>query len=124
MAAADIVIKGAREHNLRDVTVSLPRNKLICLTGVSGSGKSSLAFACARAGWTFVSDDATWLPIDEPAIAVGRPRHARFREDAPRLFPELARYAAEQRPNGKITIEAPLADFPLKTIASNSASVW
>jgi len=44
MAAADIVIKGAREHNLRDVTVTLPRNKLICFTGVSGSGKSSLAF--------------------------------------------------------------------------------
>lgn len=44
MAAADIVIKGAREHNLRDVGLSLPRNQLICLTGVSGSGKSSLAF--------------------------------------------------------------------------------
>src|SRR5665811_249749 len=44
MAAADIVIKGAREHNLRDVNLSLPRNRLICLTGVSGSGKSSLAF--------------------------------------------------------------------------------
>jgi excinuclease ABC subunit A len=44
MAASDIVIKGAREHNLRDVSLVLPRNKLICLTGVSGSGKSSLAF--------------------------------------------------------------------------------
>ncbi|HEV3345286.1 MAG TPA: excinuclease ABC subunit UvrA [Pirellulales bacterium] len=44
MPAADIVIKGAREHNLRDVNVVLPRNRLICLTGVSGSGKSSLAF--------------------------------------------------------------------------------
>jgi len=44
MAAADILIRGAREHNLRDVTVTLPRNKLICMTGVSGSGKSSLAF--------------------------------------------------------------------------------
>src|SRR6476619_6238206 len=44
MSAADIVIKGAREHNLRDVSLALPRNKLICLTGVSGSGKSSLAF--------------------------------------------------------------------------------
>jgi excinuclease ABC subunit A len=42
--AADIVIKGAREHNLRDVDLTLPRNSLICLTGVSGSGKSSLAF--------------------------------------------------------------------------------
>ena len=44
MASSDIVIKGAREHNLRDVDLILPRNKLICLTGVSGSGKSSLAF--------------------------------------------------------------------------------
>jgi excinuclease ABC subunit A len=44
MPASDIIIKGAREHNLRDVDLVLPRNKLICLTGVSGSGKSSLAF--------------------------------------------------------------------------------
>src|ERR1700729_3046784 len=44
MAATDIVIRGAREHNLRDVSLVLPRGKLICLTGVSGSGKSSLAF--------------------------------------------------------------------------------
>ncbi|MBW3598773.1 MAG: excinuclease ABC subunit UvrA, partial [Planctomycetes bacterium] len=44
MPASDIVIRGAREHNLRDVDLILPRNKLICLTGVSGSGKSSLAF--------------------------------------------------------------------------------
>ncbi len=39
-----IEIKGAREHNLQDVSLVLPRNKLICFTGVSGSGKSSLAF--------------------------------------------------------------------------------
>ncbi len=44
MPASDIVVKGAREHNLRDVDLTLPRNKLICFTGVSGSGKSSLAF--------------------------------------------------------------------------------
>jgi excinuclease ABC subunit A len=45
MAAADhLVVHGAREHNLKDVTVSLPRNALICVTGLSGSGKSSLAF--------------------------------------------------------------------------------
>ena len=44
MAASDIVIRGAREHNLRDVDLVLPRNKLIVMTGVSGSGKSSLAF--------------------------------------------------------------------------------
>ncbi|MGL4593658.1 MAG: excinuclease ABC subunit UvrA [Thermoguttaceae bacterium] len=41
---ADIIVKGAREHNLCDVDLILPRNKLICFTGVSGSGKSSLAF--------------------------------------------------------------------------------
>ncbi|MBM80867.1 MAG: excinuclease ABC subunit A [Planctomycetaceae bacterium] len=44
MAQSDIVIRGAREHNLRDVNLRLPRNKLIVMTGVSGSGKSSLAF--------------------------------------------------------------------------------
>ena len=40
----NIVIKGAREHNLKNVDVSIPRNKLVVITGVSGSGKSSLAF--------------------------------------------------------------------------------
>src|SRR5204862_574891 len=43
-SSADIVIRGAREHNLRGVDLVLPRNKLIVMTGVSGSGKSSLAF--------------------------------------------------------------------------------
>ncbi|HUG89769.1 MAG TPA: excinuclease ABC subunit A, partial [Planctomycetaceae bacterium] len=41
---SDIIIRGAREHNLRNVDLRLPRNTLICMTGVSGSGKSSLAF--------------------------------------------------------------------------------
>ena len=44
MPSSDITIKGAREHNLRSVNLTLPRHQLICLTGVSGSGKSSLAF--------------------------------------------------------------------------------
>ncbi|TXT36694.1 MAG: excinuclease ABC subunit A [Planctomycetota bacterium] len=44
MADTEIVIRGAREHNLRGVDLRLPKNKLICMTGVSGSGKSSLAF--------------------------------------------------------------------------------
>jgi excinuclease ABC subunit A len=39
-----IHIKGAREHNLRSVEVRIPKKKLVVLTGVSGSGKSSLAF--------------------------------------------------------------------------------
>ncbi len=44
MAADALVVHGAREHNLKDVTVSLPRNALVTITGLSGSGKSSLAF--------------------------------------------------------------------------------
>ena len=44
MASNDIVIKGARVHNLKDVTLKIPRDKLVVLTGLSGSGKSSLAF--------------------------------------------------------------------------------
>ena len=44
LAASDILVQGAREHNLRNVRLRLPRNQLICFTGVSGSGKSSLAF--------------------------------------------------------------------------------
>jgi excinuclease ABC subunit A len=40
----DLVVRGAREHNLKNINVTLPRNKLIVMTGLSGSGKSSLAF--------------------------------------------------------------------------------
>jgi excinuclease ABC subunit A len=44
MASEELVVHGAREHNLKDVDVRLPRNKLVTITGLSGSGKSSLAF--------------------------------------------------------------------------------
>ena len=39
-----IIVRGARTHNLKNITVEMPRNKMICITGMSGSGKSSLAF--------------------------------------------------------------------------------
>jgi excinuclease ABC subunit A len=39
-----IIIKGAREHNLKNISLEIPRNQLVCFTGLSGSGKSSLAF--------------------------------------------------------------------------------
>ena len=39
-----IVVRGAREHNLKNITVEIPRDKFVVLTGISGSGKSSLAF--------------------------------------------------------------------------------
>ena len=44
MPLENIVVRGAREHNLKNVDVTIPRNKLVVITGVSGSGKSSLAF--------------------------------------------------------------------------------
>ena len=44
MANDKIVIKGAREHNLKNIDLTLPREKFIVMTGLSGSGKSSLAF--------------------------------------------------------------------------------
>lgn len=68
----------------------------ILLSGPSGAGKSTLSYACARAGWTFVSDDATWLlPDQAERLAIGRPRHARFRLAAPEgSIPGIATHPA------------------------------
>jgi excinuclease ABC subunit A len=44
MPRENLVVRGAREHNLKNITVTIPRNRLVVITGLSGSGKSSLAF--------------------------------------------------------------------------------
>ena len=44
MAANEIRIGGAREHNLKNLSLAIPRDQLVVVTGLSGSGKSSLAF--------------------------------------------------------------------------------
>src|SRR6266699_3705659 len=44
MAQENIVVKGARVHNLKNIDIEIPRDQLVVITGVSGSGKSSLAF--------------------------------------------------------------------------------
>ena len=68
-----ITIRGAREHNLKDITVALPRNRLVCITGLSGSGKSSLAFD------TLYAEGATapaMLSVGLHCRLVGRPGRA------------------------------------------------
>lgn len=94
----------------------------VLLCGASGAGKSTLSFACARAGWTFVSDDCTWLlPDSDDPVGVGRPHQARFRNDAPQWFPELERFAERVRPNGKLSLEVALREFSEIRTASRSA---
>ena len=85
----------------------------VLLCGASESGKSTLAYACARAGWTWIADDCTCLLPDSPErIAIGRTRQARFRVDAPALFPELEQFTARERPTGKIGIEVDMSALP------------
>jgi hypothetical protein len=90
------------------------RGVLLC--GDSFAGKSTLAYACARAGWTYLTDDGTHLVrARADRYAVANPYHIHFREDAPTLFPELKDRAIAVRPNGKIGIEVLTGDLPIAT---------
>jgi hypothetical protein len=75
------------------------------LCGDSGAGKSSLAYACARRGWTLVSDDAVHLAPGPERIGVGGSNIIHLREPARELFPELDVVDAGAAPNGKQAIE-------------------
>jgi hypothetical protein len=79
------------------------RGVLLC--GESGAGKTSLAYHCARNGWTYVSDNESWLVRGQEPLLVGDPRRIRFRETAVQLFPELMGKQAVPHPNGKLSIE-------------------
>jgi len=52
MEPQQIIIKGARQHNLKNIDVHIPRNQLVVITGLSGSGKSSLALTRFMRGAT------------------------------------------------------------------------
>jgi hypothetical protein len=95
--------------------------KGVLLAGDSGAGKSSLAYACSRNGWTYVADDGVSLfrRSDLP-LAIGSPGHFRFRGSAPELFPEFAGWAETQRANRKPSIEVPTKSIPSICTAGES----
>lgn len=92
------------------------------LCGDSGAGKSSLAYACARRGWTLVSDDAVHLAPGPERIGVGGSNLIHLREPARRLFPELEGAHALAAPNGKRAIEIDAAAAGFRTARKAVAS--
>ncbi|WP_109486310.1 aldolase [Occallatibacter savannae] len=90
----------------------------ILLCGDSGAGKTSLSYACARAGWTYITDDASFLVNNRTdRLIVGNCNQARFRPSAVELFSELAGKQVVQRAQvGKPSIELTLQ--PLRHISA------
>src|SRR5512141_2667142 len=75
MSSTDLIIIGARQNNLKNINLNLPHNKVIAVTGVSGSGKSSLAFdtVCAEGQWRFIESLSTYArlfleKLDRPEV--------------------------------------------------------
>lgn len=96
------------------------RGMLFC--GDTCAGKSSLAYGCARRGWTYVSDDASHVVRDrDDAIVIGSPHSIRLRVDAPALFPELSSFMARKRITGKVGLEIRTADLDGIRTADESA---
>lgn len=94
----------------------------LLLCGDSGAGKSTLAYACARAGWTYVTDDASFLVVGrEDSMVAGNGRQMRFRPSAETLFPELRGRPVLQRAEvGKPSIE--LSTEPLAHLKTSFSS--
>ncbi len=92
------------------------------LCGDSGAGKSSLAYACARRGWTLISDDAFHLAPGPERMGVGGSNLIHLREPARALFPELDAWDAVTAPNGKQAIEIDAAAAGFRTARHAYAS--
>lgn len=87
------------------------RGMLLC--GDSGSGKSTLSFACALAGWTYVTDDASYVLNNRTDREVtGNCHQLRFRPSAVDIFPELEGLEIAPYAAGKPSIEMPTASLP------------
>lgn len=92
----------------------------VVLCGESSAGKSTLAFACARAGWTFVADDAIYLVRNAARrYALGDPHTVRFRASATDLFHELRGARPRTRQNGKFGFEFRTGKFGIETAFGN-----
>jgi hypothetical protein len=89
------------------------RGVLLC--GDSGAGKSTLAYACARAGWTYVSDDAVYLLDGADRTVTGNCCQMRFRPQTAEIFSELSGHVISARPGGKPSIE--LSTAPMTHVA-------
>jgi hypothetical protein len=97
--------------------------RAVLLCGDAGAGKTSLAYASARKGWTYLSDDATHIVRGRADRAVvGRPYRIRFRESASLLFPELNRFTPERRPNGKLDIEVETSALGMAVALESNAT--
>jgi hypothetical protein len=94
----------------------------ILLCGDSGAGKSSLAYACARAGWTYITDDGCFMVNGrDDRLVVGNCNQARFRPSASELFSELkGRTTTQRMQSGKPSIE--IKTTALRNIAVSPTS--
>lgn len=85
----------------------------VLLMGDSGAGKSTMSFACARAGWAYISDDSTMMLNQQTQrVVIGNCHQVRFRPSAAELFPEIRGLDITPRAEGKPSIEFATANLP------------
>jgi hypothetical protein len=87
----------------------------VLLYGESGIGKTTLSYACARRGWTYISDDSSSVLWGGGRTVLGEPHHFRFRCDATEVFPELRGLTVGYPLGRKPTIEVLTADLSIHT---------
>lgn len=97
------------------------RGRGVLLCGETQAGKSTLAYACAREGFAYTSDDGSFLLRGVSGRTVtGNPHTIRFRPSAVELFPELDASLAARRANGKMALEVPTRSLHLPATAARA----
>ena len=100
------------------------QGRALLLCGPAGAGKSTLAYACARRGWTYVSDNESWLLRSDARTILGNPRRMRLRGDAAVLFPELSDQPVIGTFNGKQAIVVPTDNLETAFCVKPKAIIW